>query len=112
MTVKTRLTEHKRRSSVNSEVTHPSTSKRPVALGLKIVPVDHRRLKGGVKETIYIRAYKSSLNADGGRCNLPPVWNNLLESRVLREMGPIIIKSCICCGYVNKSTEANESCKF
>lgn len=51
MTVKTRLTEHKRRSSVNSEVTHPSTSKRPVALGLKIVPVDHRRLKRGVKET-------------------------------------------------------------
>ena len=34
----------------------------------------------GVKETIYIRVYKPSLNEDSGRYKLPTVWNNLLES--------------------------------
>ena len=36
----------------------------------------------GVKEAIYIRALNPSLNRDGGRYNLPPVWDNIIKKRV------------------------------
>ncbi len=39
-------------------------------------------LEWGVREAIYIRAERPSLNKDGGRHNLPTVWNNVLKSRV------------------------------
>ena len=39
----------------------------------------------GVKEAIYIRALNPSLNRDGGRYNLPPVWDNIIKKRVKAE---------------------------
>ena len=35
-----------------------------------------------VKESIHIRALKPSLNRDGGRYNLPPIWNNIIKERL------------------------------
>ena len=35
-----------------------------------------------MKEAIYIRALNPSLNRDGGRYNLPPVWDNIIKKRV------------------------------
>ena len=37
-------------------------------------------LDRGVKEAIYIRALQPALNRDGGRFNLPHVWDNTLTS--------------------------------
>ena len=52
-----------------------------------IVPVEPQWFERGVKEAVYIRARKPSLNRDGGRFNLPVVWTNLLEKHV-RGPGP------------------------
>ena len=35
-----------------------------------------------MKETIYIRVLNPSLNRDGGRYNLPPVWDSIVKKRV------------------------------
>ena len=35
----------------------------------------------GVKEAIHIQALKPSLNRDGGRYNLPTIWNNIIKER-------------------------------
>ena len=48
----------------------------------KILAVEPRWFERGVKEAIYIRANKPSLNRDGGRYNLPPVWNNIVKRLV------------------------------
>ncbi len=53
----------------------------------KILTVELKWFERGVKEAIYIRVAKPSLNKDGGQYNLPPVWNNILTSRV-RGPGP------------------------
>ena len=37
----------------------------------------------GVKEAIHIRALKLSLNRDGGRYNLPSIWNNIIKERLM-----------------------------
>ena len=70
-TMRTRFMEHKRRSSVNSEVSkhiHQDHKDHTVTLDkTKILSVDHRWFERGVKEAIYIRTNKPSLNADGGR---------------------------------------------
>ena len=64
----TRLMERKRRSSVNSEVSkHLHHKDHSVTLDkAKILLVDHIWFERGVKEAIYIRTHKPSLNADGG----------------------------------------------
>ena len=49
---------------------------------VKILTVDNRKFERGVKEAIYIRIMKSSLNKDGGHYLLPAVWTNLLRARV------------------------------
>ena len=35
-----------------------------------------------MKEAIYIRAVNPSLNRDGGRYKLPPIWNNITKERL------------------------------
>ena len=59
---------------------------------VKILSVKHRCFEKGVKEAIYIQTHKPSLDADGGRYmynrHIPPVWNNLLESRIRQRTGP------------------------
>ena len=44
-----------------------------------------RWFERGVKEAIFIRALNPSLNRDGGRYNLPPVWDNIIKNRVKAE---------------------------
>ena len=41
-----------------------------------------RWFERGVKDSIYIRALHPSLNRDGGRYNLPPVWDNIIKKKV------------------------------
>ena len=48
----------------------------------KILSVEHKWFERGVKEAIYIRAMNPSLNRDGGRYNLPLVWNNIIKERL------------------------------
>ena len=48
----------------------------------KIREVEHKWFERGVKEAIHIRALKPSLNRDGGRCNLAPIWNNIIKERL------------------------------
>ena len=47
---------------------------------VKLLDKDDRWFERGVKEAIYIRAYKPSLNKDGGRYRLPRVYDPLLTS--------------------------------
>ena len=49
---------------------------------VKILTVENRKFERGVKEAIYIRVAKPSLNKDGWRYLLPSVWTNLLRARV------------------------------
>ena len=48
----------------------------------EILVTESRCFERGVKEAIYIRALNPSLNRDGGRYNLPPVWDNIIKKRV------------------------------
>ena len=47
----------------------------------EILEVEPRWYERGVKEAIHIRILNPSLNKDGGRHNLSPIWTNLLRSR-------------------------------
>ena len=49
---------------------------------LEVLTTEPRWFERGVKEAIYIRALNPSLNRDGGRYNLPPVWDNIIKKRV------------------------------
>ena len=48
----------------------------------EILTVEPKWFERGVKEAIYIRATNPSLNRDGGRFNLSPIWSNLLKKTV------------------------------
>ena len=48
----------------------------------KILTVEPKWFERGVKEVIYIRALHPSLNRDGGRYNLPPLYNNMITRHV------------------------------
>ena len=84
--LKARFSEHRRPSSVNSEVSkhiHTDCPDHGVQLDkTEILAVEPKWYERGVKEAIYIRANKPSLNRDGGRFNLSPIWNNTLKRRV------------------------------
>ena len=84
--LKSRFNEHWRPSSTTSEVSkhihieHPEHS---VELeNTEILTTESRWFERGVKEAIYVRALNPSLNRDGGRYNLPPVWDNIIKKRV------------------------------
>ena len=84
--LRTRFMEHRRPSSINSEVSrHIHTDKPEHQVDIKTVKIlgtEPRWFERGVKEAIHIRVNKPSLNRDGGRFNLPAVWNNLLRDRI------------------------------
>ena len=94
--LKSRFNEHRRPSSTTSEVSkhiHIEYPEHSVELeNTKILTTESRWFERGVKEAIYIRALNPSLNRDGGRYNLPPVWDNIIKKRVkadrLRRGGP------------------------
>ena len=44
--------------------------------------LEHKWFERGVKEAIHIRALNPSLNRDGERYNLPPIWNNIIKERL------------------------------
>ena len=78
--------EHRRPSSRTSEVfTHIHTDCQGHTVHIeeaKILAVEPKWFERGVKEAIYIRAIHPSLNRDGGRYNLPPVYNNKITKHV------------------------------
>ena len=53
---------------------------------MKILDVEHKWFERGVKEAIHIQALKPSLNRDGGRYNLPPIWNNIIKGRLMESV--------------------------
>ena len=84
--LKARFGEHHRPSSINSEVSRhiniDSTDHSVSLDNTKILAVEPKWFERGVKEAIYIRAHGPSLNKDGGRYNLPPIWNNIIQRRL------------------------------
>ena len=48
---------------------------------VKILTMENMKFEKEVKETIYIRVAKPSLNKDGRYYLLPAVWTNLLRAR-------------------------------
>ena len=51
----------------------------------EILITELRWFERGVKGAIFIIALNPSLNRDGGRYNLPPVWDNIIKKRVKAE---------------------------
>ena len=86
-TLKSRFMEHRRPSSTTSEVSkHINIDNQGHEIILdqaKILDRESSWYERGVKEAIYIRALRPSLNRDGGRFQLPHIWVPLLIS--LRE---------------------------
>ena len=96
--LKSRFNEHRRPSSTTSEVSkhiHLEQPEHSVELAnSEILTTESRWFERGVKEAIYIRALNPSLNRDGGRYNLPPIWDNIIKKRVKtdrpREWGGLV----------------------
>ena len=84
--LKARFGEHRRPSSTTSEVSkhiHTDSLDHTITLeNTKMVAMEHKWFERGVKEAIHIRALKPSLNRDGGRYNVPPIWNNIIKERL------------------------------
>ena len=80
----TRFKEHRRPSSVSvSEVSkhlHVDTRGHSVNFkDTKVLDQEQRWLERGIKEAVYIRAHKPTLNASPGRYILPTVWNRVIS---------------------------------
>ena len=68
--LKTRFSEHQRKSSVGSEVSHVHVDRPEHGMSLdkvKILTVDNRRFEMGVMEAMYIRVMEPRLDKNGGR---------------------------------------------
>ena len=80
--VKARFNEHRRPSSHTSEVSKHIHSEHPshkVALDqVDILDREQGWFQRGVKESIYIRSEKPTLNKDGGRHNLSHIYDAVL----------------------------------
>ena len=87
--LKARFGEHRRPSSTTAEVAkhiHTDQPEHTVELdNTEILTTEPRWFEQGVKEVIYIRALNLSLSRDGGRYNLPPVWDNITKKRMKAE---------------------------
>ena len=98
--LKTRFGEHRKPSSTTSEVSnhiHTDNPDHTITLeNTEILAVEHKWFERGVKEAIHIRALKPSLNRDGGRYNLPPIWNNIIKER-LTESATEMAESFVSC---------------
>ncbi len=83
--LKQRFLEHRRPSSVTSEVSHHVHLDHPdhsISMDdTNILEVESKWFEHGVKESIHIRVTHQSRNKDGGRYNLPSVWTNILNER-------------------------------
>ena len=81
--LRTRFLEHRRPSSTSSEVSqhiHIESPGHHVDLDkVEVLDREPRYFERGVKEAIYIQAYKPSLNKDGGRYKLPNVYNPVID---------------------------------
>ena len=81
--LKTRFLEHQRPSSVNSEVSqhlHIESPGHSISLDkVKILDSDQDFFARGVKEAVYIRAHRPTLNRDGGRHRLSDTYDPLLQ---------------------------------
>ena len=90
--LKARFGEHRRQSSTTSEVLkhiHMANPNHNITLeNTKILSVEHKLFKRGVKEAIHIRALNPSLNRDSGCYNMPLVWNNIIKERRRVELRP------------------------
>ena len=88
--LKARFGEHRRPTSTTSEVLkhiHTDSPNHTIKLeNAKILAVEHKWFERGVKEAIHIRALKPSLSRDGGRYNLPPIWNNIIKERLMESV--------------------------
>ena len=84
--LKATFDEHRRPSSSTSEVSrhiHTDCQGHTVHIEeAKLLTVEPKWFERGVKEAIYIRALHPSLNRDGGRYYLPPVYNNMITRHV------------------------------
>ena len=84
--LKARFDEHRRPCSSTSEVSrhiHNDCKGHTVHIEeAKILTVEPKWFERGVKEAIYIRALHPPLNRDGGRYNLPLVYNNMITRHV------------------------------
>ena len=49
--------------------------------GVNILAVEPRWFEQGVRVLIHISIERPTLNNDGGRYNLPSIWNNVLRSQ-------------------------------
>ena len=78
--------EHKRPSSTSSEVSDYIHIEYPghhiEFVEVKILDREPHWFKRGVKEAIYIKADKPTLNNDGGRYKLPGAYESILRSSV------------------------------
>ena len=86
-TLHKRFLEHRRPSSVSSsEVARHVHIESPgheiSQSGVKILARESDYKARGIKEAIYIRMHRPSLNEYQGRYNLPPVWDGALQSGV------------------------------
>ena len=91
--LRTRFLEHKRPSSANSsEVAkhlHVDCPGHSVDFkNAKVLDQDQRWLERGIKEAVYIRAHKPTLNASPGRYLLPTVWNRIISSHIAVDVVP------------------------
>ena len=86
--LKARFSEHRRPSTSSSEVSrhiHSDCPDHSISIDTTdILSVEPRWFERGVKEAIYIRASSPSLNKDGGRYNLPTIWNSIIKKHVKR----------------------------
>ncbi len=86
--LKARFAEHRRPSTTTSEVSrhiHTDCPNHNISLEeTRILCVENRWFERGVKEAIYIRMHEPTLNRDGGRYQLPPVWTNTLKVQASR----------------------------
>ena len=84
--LKSRFAEHRRPSSTTSEVSkhlHTDCPDHSISLdNTNILSVEPEWQERGIKEAIYIRARKPTLNRDGGRYNLPPIWNSIIKTKL------------------------------
>ena len=85
-TLRARFQEHCRPSSVNSEISrhiHKDSPGHNVDINnAKILEREPRWFERGVKEAIHIRAKVPSLNKDGGRHQLPHIWDRLISKQL------------------------------
>ena len=89
--LRARFLEHRRPSCVaTSEVAqhiHIESPGHQVDIkDVKVLNRDQRWFERGIKEAIYIRALRPTLNRDQGRHHLPGIWTNTIRSHVLSDM--------------------------